>query len=137
MLNLFPGGQPGNALSCSHAYLSASPSSVYLLVKLINWFGTWLACAAGPQGIVSGVFIRWFWDPGVSVSWLEAHSGSAGGSRGGKPARDRVGTGSSPLRMSPALEGERDILRKLQSATLPCQVAALRSHVGGNTKRQT
>lgn len=94
MLNLFPGGQPGNALSCSHACLSASPSSVYLLVKLINWFGTWLACAAGPQGIVSGVFIRWFGDPGVSVSLLEAHSGSAGGSRGGKPVAE---LGRDPL----------------------------------------
>lgn len=52
-------------------------------------------------------------------------------------ASGRVGTGSSPLWMSPALEGERDILRKLQSAMLPFQIAALRSHVVGNTKRKT
>lgn len=56
---MFPSRQLGNASSCSHACLSASLPSVYLLVKLINWFGTWLAHATRPKGIVSGVFIRW------------------------------------------------------------------------------
>lgn len=52
VLDLLRGGQ---LLACC---VSASPSSVYPSVKLINWYGTWPACAAGPKGTVSGVFIR-------------------------------------------------------------------------------
>lgn len=50
------------------------------------------------SGFVSGVLIRWFWDPEVSVSLLEAHCAVAGGSRG--EANGRVRRGSFPLVMS-------------------------------------
>lgn len=59
VLILLPGKQLDFVSSCSHACLSASTASVYLLVKLINWFGTWLACAARPKGLVFGVLIGW------------------------------------------------------------------------------
>lgn len=55
VLVLLLGKQLGFVSSRSHACPSASPASVYLLVKLINRFGTWLACAARPTGLVSGV----------------------------------------------------------------------------------
>lgn len=94
---MFLGRQLGNASSCSHACLSASLPSVYLLVKLINWFRTWLAHATRPKGIVSGVFIRWVLGSGFAskATFLEGHSGWLGGSRG--KASVRVRRGSSPL----------------------------------------
>lgn len=50
ILTLLLGKQLDFVSSCPHARLPASPASVYLLVKLINWFGTRLACAARPKG---------------------------------------------------------------------------------------
>lgn len=58
ILILLLGEQLDAVSSCSCPCLSASPASVYLLVKLINWFGTWLACAARPKELVSGVLMR-------------------------------------------------------------------------------
>lgn len=83
VLTLLLGEQLDVVSSCSHARLSASPASVYLLVKLINWFGTWLACAARPKGLVSGVLIRWGPGSGFASIHSQALCESAGENRGG------------------------------------------------------
>lgn len=83
VLILLLGKQLAFVSSCSHAHLPASPASVYLLVKLINWFGTRLACAARPKGRVSGVLMV---GSGLQVSQgseaLSEPAGQNGGSRG-------------------------------------------------------
>lgn len=100
VLTLLLGEQLGVVSSCSHACLSAPPASVYLLVKLINWFGTWLACAARPKGLVSGVLIGWVLGSGFASIWSKAFSESARWSRA-----TANGRGLSPLARVVSLEG--------------------------------
>lgn len=121
VLTLLLGEQLDVVSSGSHACLSASPASVYLLVKLINWFGTWLACAARPEGLVFGVLlIRW-----VLGSWLA----SIGSGAFSEPTRQNRGTASgSGCLCCQGLSAERE---EQWSVVLLCPIAFLRSHAVG------
>lgn len=110
VLTLLLGKQLDFVSSCPHARLPASPASVYLLVKLINWFGTRLACAARPKGRVSGVLS---WVPGPRCARVQ---------RPFLNQLDRMGTASgrglSTLARVVSLEG-RHILRTDQGCVPP------------------
>lgn len=113
VLTLLLGEQLDAVSSCSHACLSASLASVYLLVKLINWFGTWLACAARPEGLVSGVLLIG-WVPGSRLASIGSEAFS-------EPTRQNRGRASGSGRLyCQGLSAERE---ERWSVVLLCSVA--------------